>query len=124
MRPEYTLVWARRVYARALAWARRVSPVRAVAFAPVRCRKRAILRQNLRQRTKNVELSMLCWRVMWVTNPRRFVWAVFPPALWLIFVCVVHRPTCYTRAHGCAGGTPTGGGGRLQTPSPVADSPL
>ena len=59
MRPEYTLARARRVYARALVWARRVSPVRAVAFAPVRCHKRAVLRQNLRQRTENVELSML-----------------------------------------------------------------
>ena len=40
MRPEYTPTRARRVYARALVWARRVSPVRAAAFAPVRCRKR------------------------------------------------------------------------------------
>ena len=33
---------ARRVYARAIVWARRVSPVRAAAFAPVRCRKRVV----------------------------------------------------------------------------------
>ena len=113
---------ARRVYARAIVWARRVSPVRAAAFAPVRCRKRAFLRQNLRQRTKNVELSMLCWRVRRVTNPRRFVWAVFPPALWLIFVCVVHRPTGYTRAHGCAGVPPpgVGVGYKHQAPSQTA----
>ena len=42
MRPEYTPMRARRVYARALVWARRVSPVQAVAFALVRCRKRVV----------------------------------------------------------------------------------